>query len=257
MNTLFTLLEKIDNAKSLDFGDILSNSIELFKKVWLKGFLVILLIVIPAMFIGFVMGLLGLGSSETYLLGGEFDFNSLSDFYSTNVLYSLPQTMIVSTISIAFVAAFYRVCKQMDLGEKGQEDFFYFFNKEHLSKVLLLGVIFSLIATVAQLMFFLPYIYVYVPLSYFSIMLANNPNLSEIEIVKASFALGNKKWFISFGTLFVAGILGALGVLGCGIGLLFTISILYLPVYFIYKESVGFQTDSEIDKIGTQDELDY
>ena len=121
----------------------------------------------------------------------------------------------------------------------------------------MLGIIHTGIAVLAQSLFMIPYIYVFVPLAYFTIIFANNPELSEMEIVKASFKLGNKKWLITFGTMFVAGLLGMLGIIGCGIGILFTMSIVYLPVFFIYKEVVGFDDSSEIEQIGVRDDSDY
>jgi hypothetical protein len=57
--------------------------------------------------------------------------------------------------------------------------------------------------------------------------------------------------------MFVAGILGMLGIIGCGIGVLFTISIIYLPVFFIYKDVIGFGDTSEIEQIGVRDDSDY
>ena len=39
MNTITGLIEKINNARQLDFGSIFSESIELFKKTWVQGFL--------------------------------------------------------------------------------------------------------------------------------------------------------------------------------------------------------------------------
>lgn len=116
----------------------------------------------------------------------------------------------------------------------------------------MLGIIYAIIATVAQILFVLPYIYAYVPLSFFAVVFSNNPDLTETEIVKISFNLGTKKWLITFGLIFVTGILGMLGVIACFIGLLFTISIMYLPVYFVYRDVVGFEDDSEIMKIGTE-----
>ena len=92
----------------------------------------------------------------------------------------------------------------------------------------------------------------FVPLSFFSVVFANNPELTETEIVKLSFNLGNKKWFITFGLMIVTGILGMLGIIACGIGVLFTISIVYLPVYFIYRDVVGFEDDDEIQHIGRE-----
>ncbi|MDO5978271.1 hypothetical protein [Flavivirga spongiicola] len=253
MNTLDSLLQKIGHAKPLDFGEIISNSIDLYKKVWLKGFLVVVIVMIAAVIINFVFGLIGL-APDVFDFNDGFDLESFSSFYSQNALYSVPQTILVSTLTLALVGAFYRICRQMDSGETGRDDYFYFFNKEYFTKVFMLGIIYTLIATTAQLLFLIPYIYAIVPLSYFAIIFAFNPDLSETEIVKASFALGNKKWLITFGALFVTGILAMLGILGCGIGLLFTMSIIYLPVFLIYKEVIGFKADSEIEKIGLRDD---
>ena len=256
MNTFETLLKKISNAKPLDFGKIISESIELFKKVWLKGFLIMLFLVIAAVCIAFAFRLIGL-APDPFDLNNGFSFETVTGFYSQNAIYSIPQTILISTLTLAFVAAFYRICKQVDSGENVNDDYFYFFNKSYFTKVFMLGIIHALISAVAQLLLFIPYIYVLVPLAYFAIILANNPDLSETEIVKASFALGNKKWLITFGAMFVTGILGMLGMLACGIGLFFTIAIVYLPVFLIYKEVIGFNTYSEIEQIGVNDDSDY
>jgi hypothetical protein len=157
-------------------------------------------------------------------------------------------------VTLAFLAAFYRMCKQFILGETENDDYFYFFKKEYFSKVFMLGIIYSGIAVLAQLMFIIPYLYVYIPLSFFAVVLANNPEMGELDIIKISFKLGNKKWFITFVTMFIAGIIGMLGILACGIGILFTLSIVYLPSLLIYKEVVGFNGNTEIDSIGIQDE---
>ncbi len=254
MSTLTHLENKINHAKDLDFGDIISESIELFKKVWLKGFLVILFIMIAAGCLAFVFSLLGLAPENNMLVDG-INLESFTKFYSSSALYSIPQTILVSTLTIAFMAAFYRICKQMVSGGNESDDYFYFFKKEYFSKVFMLGLIHAGIATLAQLMFVIPYIYVMVPLSYVSIIFANNPELSESDIVKASFKLGNKKWLITFGTMFVAGILAMLGLLACVVGAFFTMSLVYLPVFLIYKEVIGFEENSEIDQIGMNNDL--
>ncbi|WNH11134.1 hypothetical protein [Thalassobellus suaedae] len=253
MNTLDGLLKKIDNAPALDFGTIINDCVELYKKVWLKGFLMVLFIVIAGILIGLFFSAIGLGT-QTDLFENGFNFKSFSKFYSMNAIYSLPQTILTSTLTLLFVGAFYRICKQVDSGINENDDYFYFFKKEYFSKIFMLGIIYAAIATVAQVLFMIPYIYVFVPLSYFAIVLANNPDFTETEIIKASFAIGNKKWLITFGTMFIAGIIAMLGILGCGIGLLFTLSIVYFPVFFIYKEVVGFEETSEIDQIGMHED---
>lgn len=252
MNSYDVLRDKIRNAPDLNFGDILNDAIELFKKVWLKGFLVILIILIVGVCLNFIFQAIGLAVDPSILMEGV-TIDSLVKFYSQNALYSLPQTILASTLMIVMLAGFYRICKQTVQGENQQDDYFYYFKKAYFSKALMLGIVYAIIQALAQTLFLIPYIYVLVPLSYFSIVFANNPDLSETEIFKLSFALGNKKWLITFGTMFVCGILAMLGAIACIIGIVFTFSIAYLPVFLIYKDAIGFDDRNEIDLIGTND----
>lgn len=255
MNDIDSLLNKIKNAKTLDFGDVISNTIELFKQVWLKGLVVVLLVLISAICISLVFGLIGVAPVlDQDIFNGDLDLKTIATFYSSSAIYGIPQNMLVSTLNLAFVAAFYRICRQIISGGNGYEDYFYFFQKEYFTKVFMLGIIYTAIVTIAQLLCFFPYIYAFVPLSYFAMILANNPDLTEMEIVKASFALGNKKWLITFGTMFVAGLIAMLGILGCVIGIVFTMSIIYLPSFLIYKDAIGFDGTHGIDDIDTMQE---
>jgi len=249
MATFEDVKRKIEINKEVGFGDVLDNCFTLFKKIWLKGFVVIIIIMAIAFLMNLLFTAIGLGADENiFLFNGSLDFYSV---YSTQILYGFPQTIIMSTITIGLLAGFYKICKEEDVNNNQIDHFFHYFKSEYFSKLFMLGIIYSAIALVAQLMFVIPYIYAYVPLAYFSIVFSNNPDLSEMEIVKLSFNIGTKKWLVSFGLLFVCAIIGMLGIIGCGIGLLFTISIAYLPVYFIYKEVVGFDDLTEIDQIGT------
>ena len=252
--TLSEIKEKINNAPDLDFGDIINQSIELFKKVWLKGFIVVLIIMVCSVGLSFIF--LGIGLTQEFNFLGEMDhLDTLYGAFFWNVIFSIPQTIIVSSISLALMAAFYRICNELETGMTSDDDFFYFFKNGNFRKILSLGIVYALIASVAQLLFLVPYIYVFVPIAYFSVILAFNADLSETDIIKASFSLGNKKWLISFGTMFVAAIIGGLGIIACLIGVLFTISISYLPVYLIYKKVVGFDQPNEIDSIGQKEEF--
>lgn len=241
---------KIQNAQHLDFGNILDLVIKMFKEVWLKGFLLVLILVVCAIAFTLFFSFIGLGP-DPFIIDGIEGLN-FNNSYSNNAFYSLPQSIILSSLVIGLLAGFYRICRQLDLKEMQSEDLFYFFKGQYIQKILMLGIIYALIAVIAQSLFFIPYIYAFVPLSFFAVVFSNNPDLSETEIVKLSFSIGTKKWLITFGLLFITGILGMLGAIACGIGMLFTISIVYLPVYFIYRDIVGFEDDSEIMKIGTE-----
>jgi len=214
MDSYNSLLYKIEHAKPLTFSDIIERVVELYKKVWLKGVFMMLILVAFAVVISFVFSVIGLAPNNMFVVNeGVW---GLSKLYMSGIVQSVPQTILTSALTLAFVSAFYKMCMQLDNNTPLViDDYFYFLKKEYFSKLLMLGIIHTGIATVAQFMLFIPYIYVVVPLAYFAIIFANNPELSEMEIVKASFKLGNKKWLLSFGTLLVTGILGMHVVLVC------------------------------------------
>ncbi|MGE5944241.1 MAG: hypothetical protein ACM31G_07875, partial [Flavobacteriales bacterium] len=104
----------------------------------------------------------------------------------------------------------------------------------------------------AMLLCFFPIIYVMVPLALINVIYAFNPEMTASDIVKVGFKLGNKKWLITFGLMIVAGLLAQIvGLIMCVVGIFVTASFAYLPLYFVYKESIGFNETHIIDEIGT------
>jgi hypothetical protein len=162
--------------------------------------------------------------------------------------------MLLNTFMMALQAGFFNVIKILDEGkEVAVKDHFVFFKTEYLKKTFVLSLITTGISILAMILCYLPLIYVMVPLSFVLIVFANNPELSVVEIIKASFSLGNKKWLITFGLLFISIILAyIIGVLLCGIGIFFTMSFVYLPLYFVYKQVIGFEDSDEIQQIGME-----
>jgi hypothetical protein len=241
---------KINENKRLDFGVILDQVIDLYKKMWLKGFVVIIVVAIFSFGLNFLFTAFGLAADPSFWFENKgFELFSV---YSTQILYGFPQSILVGLVSLGMLASFYRMCRVEEHDKEKNDEFFYFFKGEYFSKLFMLSIIYATIALLSQLFFVIPYIYTFIPLSYFAIVFANNPELTEMEIVKLSFNIGTKKWLLSFGLIFVTGILGMLGIIACGIGVLFTVSIMYLPVYFVYKGVVGFDGDYGIDLIGKE-----
>ena len=249
MNTIETLLGKIEQAKDLDFGTIFSESIELFKKVWLQGFIIVLLTALFMLpfYILMYAPLIASGMLEQNAYGAQPDMAVLLPFYALMLL----AVFAAIVISFGLKSAFFRICKQKDLGETTNDDYYYF-KKPYLGKTIKLGAISFGLIIAAYVLCILPVIYMMVPVTIINVIYAYNPDLSGSEIVKAGFKLGNKKWLITFGLIFVAGLLASIvGMLMCFIGTLFTASFSSLPVYFIYKHVVGFDAKSEIEQIGS------
>ncbi|MGB0896075.1 MAG: hypothetical protein ACPGU9_08170 [Flavobacteriaceae bacterium] len=242
------LEQKITENRSVDFGDIFNKSFELFKKTWQQGLLHMLLsigvalAVMAIVFVPlFVVGVVDASAFES-LESGDPDFSGIIMLY----LVMFPAIFITVTFSTLINAAFYRIVKQIDLGESmSSASFGMFFKSQYIVKAFVLSLITMLIAIVATLACYLPLFYVMIPLTFVVVIFAFNPDLSTSDIISLSFKLGTKKWLVTFGLVIVATILAeVVGLMLCGIGIFVTASFIYLPTYYIYKEVVGFDDSS-------------
>jgi hypothetical protein len=217
-----SLLSKIQGASTIDFGDLFNESVTLFKKVWVQGLILQLfsiLIMLPFIIILYV----------PY-------FELILENSSNGVVNSA-----------ALGQEFFRIVKHIDHGQAFVfSDLFYFFKAASIAKALRLAVTYLFISILAALLCFLPIIYAIVPLMFLLPVFAYNPDLSISEIVKVGFALGNKKWGITFLTLVLNGILlYVIALVTCGLGTLFVSCFIYLPQYIIYKNVIGFDGPKE------------
>lgn len=250
------LQQRIDTAKELDFGQIFNDSIELFKKVWLQGLLITLLSIaftIPFVIIIYV----------PLLIFGIADANNPNQFDSLApiallfvILAYLLFAFAIMVITVGLRAALFKIMAQKERNTVSKDDYFLFLRKPYLSKTVSVAFAYLGISLVAALLCFFPLIYAFVPLNLMMVIYAFNPEMSTSELVKSSFSLGNKKWFVTFGLIFIASLLAQfVGILMCGVGILFTASFSAIPVYFIYKNSIGFNTN-DITQIGENQDID-
>lgn len=160
--------------------------------------------------------------------------------------------LVVAAFQVAFNAAFFRILRTLDCGgEVRSSDLFYFMKGDYFGKLLVLMLVTVLIAIPAALAFYLPLIYVMIPLSFFAFIFAFNPEWSIGNIVSSSFRIGNKKWGLTFGLMVVSYILMmVLTLVTCGIGGLFLAPFMFHSIYYIYKETIGFDDSSELNQIG-------
>ncbi len=252
MEKITFLLEKINQNKPLDFGTIFSNSIDLFKKVWVQGLITILINLAFIMPLYFLLYL-------PLVVMGAMNPESLEDMEDLSPIILIVMglfLLIFMTVAIALAfglkSAFYRICKNKDLGITATDDYLYFLKKPYLGKTITLAGISLGISILAATLCFFPVIYVMVPIMLMTVVYAFNPDLTVSEILKTSFALGNKKWLITFGLIIVAGFLSTIvGYIMCFIGVFVTASFAYIPHYYIYKETIGFEEKDAIDQIGT------
>ncbi|SFU51253.1 hypothetical protein SAMN05216480_105224 [Pustulibacterium marinum] len=245
----FTLSSRIEEKRPVDFSDVFSRSFDLFKKVWLQGFIMLLcqfLFMIPVILISYVP-LIGMAAAQN---SGGFNPND-NPFASLGALAWFYLTffagiMLVSFLLYAMQAGFYKMLRTADeTGEANTSDLFAFFKGMYFTKTFLLGISVMGISLLGFVLCFLPGIYVAIPLSLVSVVFAFNPNLSVSENIKVCFKIGNNYWFTIFGLVLLSGLLAEFaGLIACGIGVLFTMSFAKIPHYFVYKDAVGFDDDA-------------
>ncbi len=254
---LETFKEKLSSAPDLEFGAIFNQAIELYKKVWVQGLLLMVFAVImmlPLIIILYAPIISMAIAQESGGIDMENNPWAAGGFSIGMIIGVLFFAIAASAVNTALVAGFYRICKAADQGKEVNTGMlFHFLKKENVGKLLQLSLIALLISIIATLLCVLPLIYAAVPLSFIAPMLAFNSDLSPSEMVKGAFDLGNKKWLLTFGIIIVIGLLvNILSYITCGLGIFFLGCFQYLPVYLIYKHSIGFEDDNEIDQIGEE-----
>ncbi len=255
--TFLEIQEKINKNTPVDFGAVFGSAFDVFQKVWLQGLLLQLLgilvqygssmiLYIPLMALGFVV-------DDQALASEELTTESIVIFALFIVLY-LAIIIVVATFNFGLQAAFYRIVRVRERNKQTEQgvNFGMFFKKKYIKKVFVLSMAHLGIMVLAMLLCVIPFFYVIIPLQFAVIIFAFHPDLTVNEIYKAAFKLGNSKWGVTFGLVFVSAILAIpVGLLACFIGVYFTISFIYLPGYLVYKEVVGFYEDDDaIAQIG-------
>ncbi|WP_437398265.1 hypothetical protein [Flagellimonas lutimaris] len=237
------LTQRINQSAPVEFGTVFNNSIELFKKVWLQGFITLILTFVSILpfYLMIYLPMIAMGISNPDV----FDHQEMPPAFAGLMSLIMPiSTVGVMTIGICLNAAFLRICRKYDLNELGRDDYFFYFKKEYLTKALILSLIMVGLSFLGILACGIGIIYLVVPMSLFPAFFAFDKELSALEIVKSGFALGNKNWLMIFLLVLVAGLVSQLGVILCLVGVLFTAMFSKIPIYFIYKDAVGISMDA-------------
>nr|WP_299387807.1 hypothetical protein [Allomuricauda sp.] len=230
--------QRIADSSPLDFGKIFNNSIELFKKVWLQGFITILLTIVTIIpfYIIMYLPMIWLGMWDP----NSFETGELPPTVLLLMFVTMPIAFLgITSVAFCLNAAFLRICWLKDTNQPTKEDYFYYLKGQHFRKAFVLALIMIGLSILGTLLCFIGVFYLMVPLSLFPAFLAFSEELSPMEITKASFALGHKNWLVIFGLILVTGLVAQLGVILCLVGVFFTAMLGKIPTYLIYKETVG------------------
>lgn len=232
MKSFDIISKKINEAPSIDFGDLFNESVAVFKKVWLQGFLFQLITIalsLPLLFFNFINF-------------SDFSNDSVPLQFGTAAVFYYGISAVLAIVSSFLTFGFFRVIRQMDKGEDFKTvDFFYYFNSERIKKALLLVLANVAVVILALLLCVFPVFYVMIPLMFVTPIFVYNPELSISEVLKTAFGLGHKKWGITF-LISLLNIIAlyVLILLTCGLGSLFFGYFLQMPIYVLYKKTISF-----------------
>lgn len=250
------IFERIENSKPIDFGDIISKSFDLFKRVFSQG-IVHSLIVIGVSIPLFLLVYIPLAPLYIEMIqsgGDPYNAERVFEDYGIGIIaiwYVLvfAVSFIMQIVNMSIYGHFYKLLKKEDLGTNENIGGYFDIMKNHFIKLLLLTLATFGIALLAALLCYLPIFYVIIPLHWVFPIFVFNEKLTVNEILKAAFKFGNKNWGVLFGLGFVCHLISSLGMFACYIGIIATISFVYVATYVTYRDSIGFEETDAIQEI--------
>ena len=242
------IFDRIENAPKPDFGDILTKTFDSIKELWQPAlyhglinmlfmipFLILVYIPLAPMYIGIFKNM-----GDPYY---QPDINYSLSFWIGYMVGVLVIALIVQLFSFSLVAHFYKVIRIKDEGSSENPGGYFSYLKGNVGKILGLNLAAMGIAIAAALLCYLPIFYVMVPLQLFAVLFTFNQDLSVSQIIKAAFKLGHKFWLIIFGIIMISNMIAQLGIVFCFIGVFVTQLFVHIPIYNIYKNTVGFKAE--------------
>ncbi len=242
------IFKRIENAQKPDFGDILTKTFDAVKELWQPALyhgLISMAMMIPFLILVYVP------LAPMYI--GLFE-NFGDSYYQPTINYPLSiwigylvgifmAALIVQVFNFSLVAHFYKVIRIKDEGSNENPGGYFSYLKGNVGKILLLNLAAMGIAIAAALLCYVPIFYVMVPLQLFAILFTFNLDLSVSQIIKAAFKLGHKFWLIIFGIILISNMIAQLGIVFCFVGVFVTQLFVHIPIYSIYKNTVGFTAE--------------
>lgn len=256
MNQTLERLNDIEkNGYQLDFGNVFNHAFENYKKIALYAGLV--LFIFMALFFIFIVGSL-ISVIGVTAMTQEFNPEKLKieNFSESNLLVFGVIAIFVTCLLSPFQASF---LKMADCGDRDEEfhisSLFSYYKLPYLKEIIISSLLISAISFAqATLLSYIKLDFLGNIITYFisfitllSIPLIIFGELKAIEAIKYSILIVCKQPFVLLGLMIVA-IIGALvGIMGCCIGLFFTMPFLYSMNYAIYTAIVGIDTPLEIE----------
>jgi len=251
--TLQKLHDIKKNGYQLDFGDVFNHAFENYKKIAVyAGAVLVIFTFIYFIFFGVTLvSVLGLST-----IAEEFTPEKLKlGQFSSTLLFKIGcVTVFISTLFSPFLASFLKMAEHGEKDKNFPVSSLFEFYKPPYFKEIIFSTFLILTINLAQttLMNYLKlellgnFIYYFISFTtILTIPLIVFGNLLAFDAIKYSIILVCKQPIILLGLMIVAIIGVFVGVLGCCVGIFFTIPILYSMNYAIYDAIIGIERSEE------------
>jgi len=250
-------LQRIKQTKyRLEFGEVLNDSLENYKKIiWIAGFAFFLLTVIMVVFF---FGALAFFTGASTLIDTMTDMGNL-EMSPSYLLVTLIAGVIVATAISPLYAGIFQVCHNAQTSKPFDVNtvFMHYktnFRKQIVISALLISLSSAIITDLITLAGF-PFIgnlftYFAQFITLFTLPFILFENMNAIEAIQASIITVFKKFWLILGLMIVSVILAMLGMIAICIGIFFTLPIIYTTEYAIYRRMIGIDEKDELDEIG-------
>lgn len=253
------ITERIEEIKTkgyeLDFGTVFEHAFENYKKiaVYAGSMLLIFSFLFIILLTGIAIAVFGT-DTVTEFLKPE---NLKPEAFRGNFLLIYTSTILLLTCLLSpFQAGF---LKMADCGQKGEEfhvsTIFEYYKSPYFGNIFISTLIISLMSSGLSTLLSIAKIESFGLLTSFTISLITLltiplivfGKLSAIEAIRSSIIIVVKQPLLILALLSIA-ILGSLvGLMAFGIGLFFTLPLVYSMQYSIYNSIIGIDSDKEIE----------
>lgn len=257
--------QKIDQLKqngyALDLGNVISQSIENYKKIAITagGAIMLASIVIGALVFGSLAITIGFGDFASKMA----DFH-VSNFSIITLLLYVAGTSLFGALMYPFTAGLIKMAHEAETGrEVNLSMIFDHYKSEFFKELFTAGLLISLGTEIVVVLFqylhmdFIGTIITYAIafITVFTIPLIIFGQNKAMEAILNSIALLFKQPFVILIALIVSGLIAFVGIIALCIGIFFTVPIVYSTYYILYKNIVGVENKTEIDYIGSISDL--
>ncbi|MFV8370737.1 hypothetical protein [Flavobacterium sp. LB2R40] len=252
--------DRIDEIKKngyiLDFGDVFNHAFENYKKIALYGGLVIFVffVLLSILAFGVLIAIFG-GPAILDFLKPEnlkpenFGLNTLLIFSGISVLTSC----LLSPFPAGLIKMAY--CAERDQEFHVSTMFGYYrspYFKELFIATFIVTVTSSILSAIIN--------YTQIPLIEFVVTITITlfsvlmipliifGNLKAVEAIETSILIVSKQPLVLLGLIVVGSVGTLVGLIGCCIGIFFTLPFMYSLYYSIYSEILGFENEPEFEE---------